>query len=90
LFLVILHLVHLCLLKSRRPVYRLRLKLGQLGSRTAPLNLGLMAAAELRHKRVLLVTDLMWIKLSEDKGLPENQLGEITAKSRSAELHAWA
>jgi len=46
------------------------------------LNLGLMAAAELRHKRVLLVTDLMWIKLSEDKGLPENQLGEITAKSR--------
>jgi hypothetical protein len=46
------------------------------------LNLGLMAAAVLRHKRVLLVTDLMWIKLSEDKGLPENQLGEITAKSR--------
>jgi hypothetical protein len=46
------------------------------------LNLGLMAASELRHKRLLLLTDLMWIKLSEDKGLPENQLGEITAKSR--------
>ncbi len=41
-----------------------------------------MAATELRHKRLLFLTDLMWIKLSEDKGLPENQVGEITAKSR--------
>ena len=46
------------------------------------LNLGLMAATELRHQRLLLLTDLMWIKLSEDKGLPENLPGEITAKSR--------
>ena len=46
------------------------------------LNLGLMAATELRHKRLLFLTDLMGIKLSEDKGLPENQVGEITAKSR--------
>lgn len=46
------------------------------------LNLGLMAASEVRHKRLLFLTDLMWIKLSDDKSLPENQLGEITAKSR--------
>jgi hypothetical protein len=46
------------------------------------LNLGLMAATELQHKRVLLLTDMMWIKLSEDKGFPENQVGEITAKSK--------
>ena len=44
------------------------------------LNLGLMAASEVRHQRLLLVTDLMWIKLSDDKGLPENQPGEIIAK----------
>ena len=46
------------------------------------LNLGLMAASEVRHKRLLLLTDVMWIKLSDDKGLPENQPGEITAKAK--------
>jgi len=52
------------------------------GDIVSNLNLGLMAATELRRKRLLLLTDMMWIKLSEDKALAENQVGEITAKSR--------
>ena len=32
------------------------------------LNFGLIALSEVRHKKILLVTDLMWIKLSDDKG----------------------
>src|SRR5438128_375141 len=46
------------------------------------LNLGLMAITELQHKRFLLLNDLMWIKLSDDKALPENSLGLINAKGK--------
>jgi hypothetical protein len=47
------------------------------------LNFGLMALSELRHKKILLVTDLMWIKLSDEKALPENFLGQISAKAKT-------
>jgi hypothetical protein len=46
------------------------------------LNLGLMATTELRHKRLVLLNDLMWIKLSDDKAFPENSLGQINAKAK--------
>jgi hypothetical protein len=53
------------------------------------LNLGLMAAAELRHKRLLLPTDLMSIKLSEDKAFLKSGW-EDHREIQGAELHARA
>jgi hypothetical protein len=39
------------------------------------LNIGLMGAVEARKKRVLLVTDVMWMRLSDEKGIPLNDVG---------------
>jgi len=39
------------------------------------LNIGLMGEVEARKKRVLLVTDLMWMRLSDEKGIPLNDVG---------------
>jgi hypothetical protein len=34
------------------------------------LNMGLMGAAEIRYNRVVMPVDFLWMKLSDDKGLP--------------------
>jgi hypothetical protein len=47
------------------------------------VNFGLMAASEIRRKRLLLLGDLMWIKLSDDKGLPENRVGITSANAET-------
>lgn len=39
------------------------------------LNIGLMGEVEARKKRVLLLTDFMWMKLSDEKGIPLNDVG---------------
>jgi hypothetical protein len=39
------------------------------------LNIGLMGEVEARKKRVLLLTDLMWMRLSDEKGIPLNDVG---------------
>jgi hypothetical protein len=38
------------------------------------LNIGLMGEVEARKKRVLLVTDLIWMRLSDEKGIPLNDV----------------
>ena len=47
-------------------------------------NIGLMGAVEARKKRFLLPVDFMWIKLSDDKALPE--LGNPNATSIKAKM----
>jgi hypothetical protein len=42
-------------------------------------NIGLMGAVEARRKRFLLPVDFMWIKLSDDKGLPLSPFPGITS-----------
>jgi hypothetical protein len=44
------------------------------------LNIGLMGAAEARKGRFLFPSDFMWIKLSDDTALPENELGVSSIK----------
>ena len=39
------------------------------------LNIGLMGEVEARKKRVLVATDFMWMRLSDDKALPVNRVG---------------
>jgi hypothetical protein len=39
------------------------------------LNIGLMGEIEARKKRVLLLTDIMWMRLSDEKGIPLNDVG---------------
>jgi hypothetical protein len=39
------------------------------------LNIGLMGEVEARKKRVLLLTDVMWMRLSDEKGIPLNDVG---------------
>jgi len=47
-------------------------------------NIGFMGDVEARKKRFLLTTDIMWMRLSDQKGLPLNEVGlqSIDAKAR--------
>lgn len=45
-------------------------------------NIGLMGAVEARKRHLVLSTDLMWMKLSDDKGLPLNELGVQSIKAK--------
>jgi len=44
------------------------------------LNIGLMGAAEAKKGRFVFPSDFMWIKLSDDTALPENELGVASIK----------
>lgn len=44
------------------------------------LNLGFMATTEVRYNRIVVPVDFMWIKLKDDKALPEEQ-GPTSAKA---------
>jgi hypothetical protein len=46
------------------------------------LNIGLMGQLEVRKKRVLLVTDFMWMKLSDEKAIPLNDVGFQSVDSK--------
>ncbi|MGB0123446.1 MAG: hypothetical protein WA419_22500 [Silvibacterium sp.] len=43
------------------------------------LNIGLMGAVEARKGRILLPVDFMWMKLSDDKGLPASPFPGVTS-----------
>lgn len=45
------------------------------GDLLSHFNIGLMAASELRKNRWVLPVDIMWIRLSDNHGLPENEPG---------------
>lgn len=47
---------------------------------------GLMGTFELRHKRFVAPLDLMWVRLGDDTGLPENELGATSADVKVDEL----
>jgi hypothetical protein len=49
------------------------------------LNFGLMGAAEIRYNRFLIPIDCMWVKLSDDKGLPFDP-GVLSVKVRINEV----
>lgn len=46
------------------------------------LNIGLMGEVEARKKRVLLLTDVMWMRLSDEKGIPLNDVGFQTVDAK--------
>jgi hypothetical protein len=56
------------------------------GDLLSHLNIGLMGAAEARHKRFLLTGDLIWIRLSDSSALPFPGLGAISADVRVGQL----
>jgi hypothetical protein len=49
-------------------------------------NIGLMGAAEARHKRFLLNGDLLWIRVSDSKALPFPRLSAVSADARLGQL----
>lgn len=52
------------------------------GDLLSHFNIGVMGAAEARHKRFLLNGDLIWIRLSDSRALPFPGLGAISADVR--------
>jgi hypothetical protein len=49
------------------------------GDLLSHVDIGLMGAVELRHKRLLVPIDFMWMKLSDNKGLPFNEAPNVTS-----------
>ena len=48
-------------------------------------NIGLMGAAEVRYNRVIMPVDFLWMKLSDDKGVPLNEAGVQSIKAKITE-----
>ncbi len=49
-------------------------------------NIGLMGVFEARKKHLILNTDFMWLKLSDDSALPINELGVQSIKSKATQF----
>jgi hypothetical protein len=49
------------------------------------LNIGAMGQMEVRYNRVIVPVDFMWMKLSDDKGVPLNDLGAESIKAKMTE-----
>jgi hypothetical protein len=49
------------------------------------LNIGAMGVIEVRYKRVIMPLDFIWMKLSDDKGIPENEIGATSIKAKMTE-----
>lgn len=49
------------------------------GDLLSHVDIGLMGAVELRHKRLVVPIDFMWMKLSDNKGLPFNEDPNVTS-----------
>jgi len=47
---------------------------------------GLMGGAEVRHKRLIVSMDMMWIRLEDDKAVPINEVGVTGAKIKATEF----
>jgi hypothetical protein len=45
-------------------------------------NIGIMGAVEARKNRLVVPIDFMWIKLSDDKGIPLNDIGATSVKAK--------
>jgi len=56
------------------------------GDLLSHFDIGLMGAAEARHKRFLLSGDLMWIRISDNHALPFPGLRAVSADARAGEL----
>jgi len=56
------------------------------GDLLSNFRIGLMGAADLRHKRLLLPVDMIWIRLGDDKALPFPGLGESSADVRASQF----
>lgn len=50
------------------------------------LNIGAMGVFEARYKRVIMPVDFMWMKLSDEKGLPVNELDVDSVKATMREI----
>jgi hypothetical protein len=49
-------------------------------------NIGLMGVFEARKKRLILNTDFMWLKLSDDTALPVNEIGVQSIKAKATQV----
>jgi hypothetical protein len=49
------------------------------------LNIGAMGVVETRYNRVIMPVDFLWMKLSDDKGVPVNDLGVQSIKAKMTE-----
>jgi hypothetical protein len=56
------------------------------GDLLSNFRIGLMGTAALRHKRLLLPVDVIWIRLGEDKALPFPGLGQSSADVRASQF----
>jgi hypothetical protein len=56
------------------------------GDLLSHFDIGLMGAAEARHKRLLLNGDLLWIRISDSHALPFPGLGAVSADVRVGQL----
>ena len=56
------------------------------GDLLSNFRIGLMGAADLRHRRLLLPVDMIWIRLGDDKALPFPGLGESSADVRASQF----
>ena len=56
------------------------------GDLLSHFRIGLMGSADLRHKRLLLPVDVIWIRLGTDKALPFPGLGESSAEVRASQF----
>jgi hypothetical protein len=56
------------------------------GDLLSHFNIGLMAATELRKNRLVLPVDMMWIRLSDNHGLPENEVGVNSIDFRAGQF----
>jgi hypothetical protein len=56
------------------------------GDLLSHFRIGLMGTADLRHNRLLLPVDMIWIRLEDDKALPFPGLGESSADVRASQF----
>jgi hypothetical protein len=56
------------------------------GDLLSHFNIGLMGSAEVRHKRLLLNGDLLWIRISDSHALPAARLSAVSADVRVGQL----
>jgi hypothetical protein len=56
------------------------------GDLLSHFNIGLMAATEFRKNRFVVPVDMMWIRLSDDHGLPVNEVGVNSIDFRAGQF----
>jgi hypothetical protein len=56
------------------------------GDLLSHFNFGLMGTSDVRRNRLILPTDMMWIRLSDDHGVPENEYGVTKIDFRAGQF----